>query len=145
MGQVRTLPGYLLRRAHQISMAVFADEMSDMDLTAAQLIAIIAVNENAGIDATRLTDMIYFDKATVGGVVERLERKGLIRRTPHASDKRVKLLQVTPAGRAMMTVSEGRVQAVQTRLLHALSEEERAELARLLSKIVSSFAVDEKD
>src|SRR5688572_32123069 len=106
ISEVRGIPGHLLRRANQVSTAIFTDEMSEMDLTSVQLVALIAIADQPGLDATRLSEVIDFDKATIGGVIERLERKGLVARRLSTSDKRIKRLQITPAGRAMIDVSE---------------------------------------
>ena len=55
-----TLPGHLIRRVHQVSTAYFAEECGG-DLTAVQYAALVAIGAHPGIDATRLSEIIYFD------------------------------------------------------------------------------------
>jgi MarR family transcriptional regulator, lower aerobic nicotinate degradation pathway regulator len=138
MSDVKGIPGHLLRRANQISMAIFAEEMAEMDLTSVQLVTLMAIAENTDLDATRLSEIIDFDRATIGGVIERLERKGLLVRRISQTDKRVKKLQITPAGRAMIKVSEPRVDTIQKRILEPLDGEEQATLLALLAKLVAA-------
>lgn len=145
MDEVRYIPGHLLRRANQISMAIFADEMSEMDLTSVQLIALIAIADHKALDATRLSEIIDFDRATIGGVIERLERKGLLTRQQSPADKRIKLLHITAAGRAMIVVSEARVDAVQRRILEPLPPEDRTTFMALLGKLVQSHSEAAED
>jgi DNA-binding MarR family transcriptional regulator len=132
------MPGHLVRRVQQISSAIFSEEMAEFELTSVQFIALVAVADNDGLDATRLAESIDFDKATIGGVIDRLERKGLIERKVSARDKRVKELAATPAGRALITVSFARVETVQERLLAPLSPKDRTLLMQLLQQIVDS-------
>lgn len=137
LSDLKAMPGHLVRRLQQISTAIFAEELAEYDLTSVQFAALMAIGEGT-VDATRLAEMIAFDRATIGGVIERLERKGLVRRTVSPSDKRIKLLSLTPIGRVVIKTAYPRVSAVQQRLLATLSEEEAATLLSLLSKVVAA-------
>jgi len=138
--ELKTMPGHLIRRAHQISSAIFNAEMLEFELTSVQFIALVAIADHAALDATRVAEMIVVDKATVGGVLERLERKGLIVRRKNPADGRMKVLVATAAGRALITVCFNRVEDLQTRILGPLSAAERETLMRLLAKLVGSDA-----
>ncbi len=113
MHELKRMPGHLVRRVQQISTAIFAEEMGDFDLTSVQFMALVVIGDVPDLDATRLAEIIDFDKATIGGVIERLERKRLLERQVSAHDRRVKHLRLTPAGRALITVSFDRVRRVQ--------------------------------
>ncbi len=101
MDAVYTAPGYLFRRMQQIAVAIFMEECKAFDLTPVQYAALIAIRTHPGIDATRLSAVIAFDRSTLGSVIERLEAKQLIERKPASSDKRVKLLHLTESGTAL--------------------------------------------
>ena len=98
MESLYEMPGHLIRRAHQISTAIFAEECAEFDLTSVQYAALVAIKANPDVDATRLSALIAFDRSTIGDVLERLEAKGSIRRTPSPKDRRVKLLRLTLDG-----------------------------------------------
>src|SRR6201987_2513310 len=102
MDAVYTAPGYLFRRMQQIAVAIFMEECRSFELTPVQYAALVAIRTHPGIDATRLSAVIAFDRSTLGNVIERLEAKELIERKPAAQDKRVKLLYLTKLGVALL-------------------------------------------
>lgn len=135
LARLTSMPGHLIRRAQQISSAIFAEELAESELTSVQLVALVAIIDQPGLDATRLAELIDFDKATIGGVIERLERKGLVERRLSKTDKRVKQLAPTAAGRAMTVASLPALDRVQTRILSPLGDEDRATFMRLLAVV----------
>ena len=75
MDDVLTKPGHLIRRAQQIAVAIFVDEVAAFDITPVQYACLVAVRDNPGADATRISALIAFDRSTLGLVLERLEAK----------------------------------------------------------------------
>ncbi|MGF7177667.1 MarR family winged helix-turn-helix transcriptional regulator [Azospirillum doebereinerae] len=137
MDELYAKPGHLLRRAHQISMALFTEECAKHDLTSVQYAALVAIDENPGVDATRLSGLIAFDRSTLGGVIERLEAKELIYRRATEGDKRVKLLYLSPAGRALLVAVTPAVERVQERILEPLRPADRKTLIQLMIQLVN--------
>ena len=133
MDSLYAMPGHLIRRVHQVSTALFAEECAGLDLTSVQFAALVAIRENPGVDATRLSHVIAFDRSTLGGVLERLEAKGWVVRNPSPGDKRVKLLRLTLDGERLLRRAEPAVQRVQQRLLEPLAPADRAAVLRLLA------------
>ena len=91
-------PGHLIRRAHQISVAVFADEVGAHAVTPVQFAILNLLLGQPGIDQITLAQGVAFDAATIGSVIGRLEKKGWLRRQPDVADRRRKLLWLTPEG-----------------------------------------------
>ena len=135
------LPGHLIRRAHQVSTAYFAEECGG-DLTAVQYAALVTVGAHPGIDATRLSEIIYFDRSTIGDVLDRMEGKGWILRQSTPDDRRIKRLALSPAGFAVLRQVEPGIRRVQERLLAGLTAAEAKTLVRLLAKMADG---DEDD
>jgi MarR family transcriptional regulator, lower aerobic nicotinate degradation pathway regulator len=129
-------PGHLIRRAQQIHNALFAEECGRFDLTSVQYGALVAVRESPGIDATRLSMVIAFDRSTLGDVLERLESKGWLRRQPSPADKRVKLLYLTEPGVTLLRQVDPLATRVQDRILAPLCEADRTTLLGLLDRLV---------
>src|SRR5260370_16841974 len=102
MDAVYTAPGYLFRRMQQIAVAIFVEECKAHDLTPVQYASLVAIRTHPGIDATRLSAVIAFDRSTLGSVIERLEAKAYIDPTPPRADKRVKLLHLTRHGTVLL-------------------------------------------
>ncbi len=136
MDSLYAKPGHLLRRAHQISVALFTEECAEHDLTSVQYAALVAIDAHPGVDATRLSGLIAFDRSTLGGVIERLEAKRLIHRESSPADKRIKLLYLSPAGKALLGTVGPAIDRVQERILAPLRPADRTMLIRLLSQLV---------
>jgi len=136
MDAVYTAPGYLFRRMQQIAVALFMEECKAFDLTPVQYAALIAIRTHPGIDATRLSAVIAFDRSTLGSVIERLEAKKLIERKPAAEDKRVKLLYLTRGGAGVLREIMPSVDRAQARMLQPLKPADRKTLLALLAQLV---------
>src|SRR5215813_3928653 len=102
MDAVYNAPGYLFRRMQQIAVAIFVEECRSFDLTPVQYASLVSIHTHPGIDATRLSAVIAFDRSTLGNVIDRLQSKALVERRPSRQDKRVKLLYLTKSGAAVL-------------------------------------------
>jgi DNA-binding MarR family transcriptional regulator len=136
MDAVYTKPGYLFRRMQQIAVALFVEECRPFDLTPVQFAALVAIHSHPGIDATRLSAVIAFDRSTLGNVIERLESKGYVERQPSPEDKRVKLLHPTKSGAALLREIMPAVDRSQARMLQPLKPTDRKTLMALLTQLV---------
>ncbi len=133
---VYAAPGYLFRRMQQIAVAIFMEECKAFDLTPVQYAALIAIHTHPGIDATRLSAVIAFDRSTLGSVIERLQAKDYIERKPAPEDKRIKLLYLTKPGAAILREIIPAVERAQARMLEPLKPAERKALTGLLVQLV---------
>jgi len=136
MDAVYTAPGYLFRRMQQIAVAIFVEECKAFDLTPVQYAALVAIHTHPGIDATRLSAVIAFDRSTLGNVIERLEAKAFIERKPGREDRRVKLLHLTKAGVAILREIMPSVERTQARMLQPLKPADRKALMGLMAQLV---------
>jgi DNA-binding MarR family transcriptional regulator len=136
MDDVYTRPGYLFRRMQQIAVSIFIEECREFDLTPVQYAAMIAIQTHPGIDATRLSLVIAFDRSTLGSVIERLEAKKFIERWPGTTDRRTKLLYLSQAGAALLPKIRNAVERAQARMLAPLKASERKILMALLARLV---------
>ena len=136
MDAVYTAPGYLFRRMQQIAVAIFVEECKAFDLTPVQYASLIAIHTHPGIDATRLSAVIAFDRSTLGNVIERLQAKGLIERKPAREDRRVRLLYLTRQGTALLRDIMPSVDKAQARMLQPLKPADRKTLLALLTQLV---------
>ena len=136
MDAVYSKPGYLFRRMQQIAVSIFVEECKAYDLTPVQFAALVAIDTHPGIDATRLSAVIAFDRSTLGSVIERLEVKQYIERKPAREDKRIKLLYLTKAGAALLIDIMPSVDRAQVRMLQPLKPADRKTLLALLTQLV---------
>lgn len=133
---VYAAPGYLFRRMQQIAVSIFMEECRAFDLTPVQYAALIAIHTHPGIDATRLSAVIAFDRSTLGSVIERLQAKDYIERKPAPEDKRIKLLYLTRSGAAILREIIPAVERAQARMLEPLKPADRKALMGLLVQLV---------
>ena len=136
MQDVYTKPGHLFRRMQQIAVSIFMEECKAFDLTPVQYAALIAIHTHPGIDATRLSAVIAFDRSTLGSVIERLQAKDFVERRPAPEDKRIKLLYLTKSGAAILSDIIPAVERAQARMLEPLKPLERKALMGLMSQLV---------
>ena len=130
-------PGHLVRRTHQIAVALFMSELSGEDVTPVQFAILNAVMDTPGVDQVTLAGRVAFDAATSGSVIGRLEAKAWIRREPDQADRRRKLLWLTPAGHEATLQMKRAVDLVQEKILAPLTADESQTLLALLSKLVA--------
>ena len=128
--------GFLLRRAHQRSSAIFMDIMADLELTPRQFSALIKIMEDGAVSQNRLGRLTAMDPATMQGVIRRLGDRGLVARRADPTDRRRMLLSLTAAGRALVEDGLGaRGSRVTAATLAPLRPAERATFLRLLKKL----------
>ena len=134
--EIYAMPGHLVRRLHQISTGLFMDRMAEagLNVTPVQFAALSALREHPGIDQATVAGMVAYDRATMGKVIDKLEARGLVRRTTSASDRRAKELSLTPDGHAFFETAQPHVRALQPDILGGLDATERETLLHLLEK-----------
>jgi MarR family transcriptional regulator, temperature-dependent positive regulator of motility len=130
------MAGHLIRRLHQQSTQVFQaqTQAAGFDLTSVQFAALDAVAQQPGIDQASLAATIGFDRATIGGVIDRLEQKGLVQRLVNAQDRRSRQLHLTAEGEQVLGAMRPVVEALQAEILAALSPREQAAFLALAHK-----------
>jgi DNA-binding MarR family transcriptional regulator len=133
----RHAPGHLIRRAHQVAVAIFMEETADFDVTPVQFAILNALLEDPGEDQVTLARKVAFDAATFGSVITRLEARGWVRREADAADRRRKLLWVTPEAAEAAQKMKRSVGKVQQRILAPLDGPEREQLIKLLDRLVA--------
>ena len=135
---LETLPGHYIRRMHQIAVAIFLQEAEGHGLTPVQYAAMQTVSDMPGIDQRTLARTIGFDTSTIGGVIDRLEARGLVLRGASPDDRRVRLLSLTDAGCALLAEAFPAMLRAQERMLEPLPKRERSEFMRMLRTLVTA-------
>lgn len=129
-------PGHAIRRLHQASVALFTHEMGDLGITPVQYAILQMVHNQPGYDQRTLARNVALDTSTTAGVVDRLEARGLLTRNASPSDKRVRLLWLTPVGEQLLVDTIPRMEIAQQRILAPLSPAQQDEFMHLLDLLL---------
>jgi DNA-binding MarR family transcriptional regulator len=134
------MPGHLIRRLNQRSTQVYSQRMQEAgyDLTPVQFAALDAIHSTPGLDQSRIAAMIAYDRATIGGVIDRLEHKGLVTRAVSKRDRRAHEVKLSPRGRRVYEKVAPIVMQLQREILHGLSEEEQEQFVRLAGQALQT-------
>ena len=132
-------PGFLLRRAHQISAAVFENACAPLGLTQAQYGALTVLASEPRIDQSRLARALAFDKVTVLRVLRGLEERGLVAREVSATSRRNMAVQLTPAGRRLLKKAKVPVHEAYEQLMAPLNDKQRAQFIGLLHTLTDGL------
>jgi MarR family transcriptional regulator, lower aerobic nicotinate degradation pathway regulator len=130
------LPGHCIRRLQQVAVAIFMQESGESGVTPVQFAVLQALADQSGIDQRTLARVVSFDTSTIGGVIDRLEARGLLTRSHSDGDRRVRLLHLTPGGEALLADLTPSMQRTQKRILEPLSASERKDFMRMMQLVI---------
>ena len=133
---VWTRPGFLVRRLHQIHMAIFLKECAAEQVTPIQWGILTIVKSRPGVGQVELAEELGLDRSNVANVVDRLTRRGVVKQTVSKLDRRKRSIAITQKGVALMARFQPKAERAQRRLLEVLSKEERQQFMSLLSRLV---------
>lgn len=136
-GRLSSLLGYSLRRAQMRVFQDFANAMATLGLTPGQLGALLFIEANQGLSQTQLGTALGIDRSSVVPLLDRLEGLDLIRRTPHASDRRTHALALTDNGAGLIRRILPPLEAHERRIAAGLSASERRLLMQLLDRVAA--------
>jgi DNA-binding MarR family transcriptional regulator len=125
--------GFLLRRAQQRHLAIFARAIPE--LTPTQFAAVAKAFEMGAVSQAALGRATAMDAATIKGVIDRLEARGLLVTAPCGDDRRRVLVRLTAEGDRLFADLAARATAITAETLAPLSGAERTALLRLLRKL----------
>tara|TARA_Y100000780_G_scaffold90178_1_gene81849 strand:- start:1538 stop:2026 length:489 start_codon:yes stop_codon:yes gene_type:complete len=129
-------PGHLIRRLHQIHVAMFLEECREFNMTPVQFGVLTVLCQQGISDIVSIGRRLGVDRITVANVLRRLERRNLVKRPLNSVDKRRKLAQVTKQGRTLVDAVQPAMIRAQRRFVHPLDSDEQAMLDKLLSKLL---------
>ncbi len=132
--------GHLARRFQQFAVAHFTRRNGAFGVTSVQYAILIAVRERPDLDQSALSSLVAFDKSTLGVVLDKLEKRGTLKRTRDPIDKRRYSLKITAKGRGILEATQKSVLKSETELLSPLSVVEQKKLKSLLSKLLEGNA-----
>ncbi|RYF16413.1 MAG: MarR family transcriptional regulator [Comamonadaceae bacterium] len=132
-------PGFLLRRAHQISAAVFEDACKELALTPAQFGVLTVLQAHPGLGQSSLARALGFDKVTVLRVLRGLEARGLVTRGPSAGSRRNVSVSLTEQGARVLQQAQKPAERAYKRLMGPLDRAQQEQLLHLLQLLTGEL------
>jgi MarR family transcriptional regulator, lower aerobic nicotinate degradation pathway regulator len=132
-------PGFLLRRAHQLSVGLFEEGCRELGLTPPQYGVLTIVQHAGGCDQATVARGLGFDRVTTLRIVRGLQARGLVARSASAADGRRVQLTLTAKGTAMLARARVLAGEVTQRLMAPLVSAEREQLQTLLRKLCAGL------
>jgi MarR family transcriptional regulator for hemolysin len=120
--------GYLIHEVSRLLKRRFEDEARSHGITLPQWRTLGEITHNAGISQVALAMAIDTDPMTLSGILDRLEKRGLIERYPDPNDSRAKLARLTRAGRHLVDTARDVGRELYENALDGLSAEERQQM-----------------
>lgn len=131
-------PGYLVRRLHQIHVAMFLSAVGEGSVTPIQYGLLSILVTRPSIDQLTIGEELGLDRANVADILKRLEARKLIKRTVDPHNRRRKLCLATARGATLVQRYSQDMQRSQNLLLAPLARHERALFIDLLTRLVNA-------
>jgi DNA-binding MarR family transcriptional regulator len=132
-------PGFMIRRVHQIAVALFIEETGKLGVTNRQYGILFVLKHRPGIDQISVANLLGLDRSTTGMVLKKLEQDGLVVRSVGAHDRRRHSLQLTRAGEKLLVQLAEPARKARKRVLSAFTPREQALFLALLDKFTRAF------
>lgn len=115
-----------------------ADALGSVGLTPALFAVLNVVGARKGAIQQELGSALGIDRSTMVSLIDELERAGLARRRPSATDRRAREITITPKGSRLLKRARGLTSQVEDEVLAGLTSRERRELLGLLRRALES-------
>ncbi|MFT9374263.1 MarR family winged helix-turn-helix transcriptional regulator [Komagataeibacter saccharivorans] len=136
MAQLGARPGFLIRRLHQIHVALFAEECGVFGITPVQYSIMCVAQARPGLDQSELTQEVGVDRATLANVLARLEKRALVRRERTTRDRRLKRVYLTETGAALLEEMAEPARRAHARTIATLTGGDRDAFLDALTRLV---------
>jgi DNA-binding MarR family transcriptional regulator len=131
-------PGFLIRRLHQIHVALFQKRCAAFEITPLQYSLLSALAKRGTADQTTLAADVALDRTTTTGALKRLQSRHFIERSIHHHDRRARISRLTKAGAKLLRQMEAQARAAHRETVLDLSKADQKRLIVLMQKIVAA-------
>jgi DNA-binding MarR family transcriptional regulator len=115
--------------------------LSELGITTPQFQALGVICAEPGLSGAELARDSMLTPQSIKEIVAVLERAGLVERSAHPRDQRIRLIYPTPAGERMIAAARERVHELEGRMVAGLTQAERSQFRRWL--VDCAVALDE--
>lgn len=134
-GPLNEILGFHIRLAHGAVYRHFMETFAHLDLTQKQVSVLWLINDHPGVAQTDLAERLRMDRATMMGIVNRLEKRGFLLRGRSTRDRRRQALFLTPKGDAILAEARAAIFEHEKWLKSRFTAREVRTLMSLLERI----------
>lgn len=138
----RKSAGYLANHMARLFAQGLAARIKPLGIVPGQFAALLALWEEDGLTQKELIARLDLEQATMANTLSRMERDGLIRRTPHPSDARAQQIWLTPASRAIQQAAQEAAMNQNQLALSDLSPAEQQQFIDLMNRVIDAMHSD---
>jgi MarR family transcriptional regulator, transcriptional regulator for hemolysin len=132
--------GFLLHEVARLLRRRFEQNTHNSGLTRSQWQVLAYLANNEGINQSGLADLLEIEPITLGRLIDKLEKRGLIERHPDPSDRRAWLLHLTPAARPKLTQLRELGNVTRAEALAGVAESDTERLLSTLQALKTNLA-----
>ncbi|WP_426687955.1 MarR family winged helix-turn-helix transcriptional regulator [Rhodanobacter ginsengiterrae] len=132
--------GFLITGVRNAIWSSIERELQPLDITAAQFVVFNTIAKGRGSTIGDLCRVLGYDSGAMTRLLDRIEKKGLVRRVANPDDRRSYLIELTEQSAALVPKARRQVQAVFGELLQGFEEREAVALKASLEKILENAA-----
>ena len=136
--QPREGMGFFLGRARKTFIIALEKELAPYDISSSQWALILNIADGRASTAGELCKVMRYDPGAMTRLLDRLERKGFLRRVRAGGDRRTVQLELTPTGKALRPRIVNALVHVLNQLLHGFTKSEARQLQDLLSRVIAN-------
>jgi DNA-binding MarR family transcriptional regulator len=135
---LRQRPGFLIRRLHQIHVALFQQKCAGFEITPLQYSLLSALAVRGIADQTTLATDVALDRTTTTGALKRLQSRNFIERAISPDDRRARMCRLTTAGKSLLAKIEASARAAHRDTLASLRPADRKSFVAMMQTIVAA-------
>ncbi|QDV35216.1 MarR family winged helix-turn-helix transcriptional regulator [Tautonia plasticadhaerens] len=135
-GPARERFGFLMAMAAHRFRARFEEELEPMGVQLKHVAVLATIDHFGPVAQRRLGESVCIDRASMVGLLDEMEQRGLVRRRDDPADRRAHLVHLTDEGKDLLRRANGMVEGVEAECLGPLSPAERGTLKDMLQRIV---------
>ena len=134
---IRARLPYLLARAHQRQLEVFAAHTAAFDVDGREYATLLLLEAHEHLWQSQIAEALRLDRTTVTYLVDGLEKRGWVARNRDPADRRAHVVGLTPAGEGALIEIKPAVVEAKNKLLAPLNEAEQDQLRDLLVRLIA--------
>ena len=132
-------PGYFIARSARLMTRWGEERFHTLGLAIAQMPVLVALKDGASLTQKELAELAQVEQPTMTHLLARMERDGLIRRTPNPHDKRSSLISLTPSALEKLPDARAILLEGNAVALRGFTDQEIATLSQLLRRVMQNL------